>query len=156
MLNLLNKINEERVLFLKNKIETVYLLDNPEKNITKFATGTQLIYEDIIKEVFGVACINDLHMMIRYNKSFQDSICSSHGGISEGNITLNMIIRVASKIDLLRFKKQLIDQTNNSMEEPQEGDLPIQCPFDPTIQLQEGIFSWDDSEFSYNSVKPGA
>jgi len=35
--------------------------------------------------------------------------------------------------------------------------LPITCPFDATIKLQEGIFQWDDSNFSYNAViKPGA
>lgn len=140
---------------MENSIETVYLLENPEKNIIKFATGAQLRYEDVIKEVFGVACINDLHMMIQYNKSFQNSICTIHG-ISEQKITLDRIIRVASKMDMLRLKKQLMDQQRSSMDDPQEGDFPIQCPFDSMIQLQEGIFRWDDTNFSYNAVKPGA
>ncbi|MEH6905968.1 hypothetical protein [Neobacillus drentensis] len=141
---------------MENFIETVYFLENPEKNIIKFATGTQLRYEDVIKEVFGVACINDLHMMIQYNKSFQTSICNSHG-ISEKKITLDRILRVASKIDMLQLKNQLIDQKTNRLdEEPEDGNFPITCPFNDTIKLQEGIFQWDDNNFSYNAVKPGA
>ncbi|MDR7236821.1 hypothetical protein [Neobacillus drentensis] len=141
---------------MENFIETVYFLENPEKNIIKFATGTQLRYEDVIKEVFGVACINDLHMMIQYNKSFQTSICNSHG-ISEKKITLDKILRVASKIDMLQLKNQLIDQKTNSLdEEAEDGNFPITCPFNDTIKLQEGIFQWDDNNFSYNAVKPGA
>jgi hypothetical protein len=143
-------------VYMENFIETVYFLENPEKNIIKFATGTQLRYEDVIKEVFGVACINDLHMMIQYNKSFQTSICNSHG-ISEKKITLDKILRVASKLDMLRLKKELMDQKNNILyETPTDGDLAITCPFDATIKLQEGIFQWDDSNFSYNAVKTGA
>jgi hypothetical protein len=137
---------------MDNSIETVYFLENPEKNITKFATGTQLRYEDVIKEVFGVACINDLNMMIQYNKTFQTSICNSHG-ISEQKITLDKILRVASKMDMLRLKNQLMDQKSNSLD---DEDLAIQRPFDSLIKLQEGIFRWDDSNFSYNAVKPGA
>ena len=141
---------------MEDFIETVYFLENPEKNIIKFATGTQLRYEDVIKEVFGVACINDLHMMLQYNKSFQTSICNSHG-ISEKKLTLDKILRVASKLDMLRLKKQLMDQKNNSLDEIAQDDvLPIPCPFDATIKLQEGIFQWDDNNFSYNAVKPGA
>jgi uncharacterized protein (DUF4213/DUF364 family) len=143
-------------VFMEDFIETVYCLENPEKNIIKFATGTQLRYEDVIKEVFGVACINDLHMMLQYNKSFQTSICNSHG-ISEKKLTLDKILRVASKLDMLRLKKQLMDQKNNSLDEIAQDDvLPIPCPFDATIKLQEGIFQWDDNNFSYNAVKPGA
>jgi hypothetical protein len=90
--------------------------------------------------------------MIQYNKSFQTSICNSHG-ISEKKITLDRILRVASKIDILRLKKELMVEKNNSLEEtPEDGDLPITCPFDSTIKLQEGIFQWDDSNFSYNAV----
>jgi hypothetical protein len=142
---------------MEKTIETVYFLENPEKNIIKFATGTQLRYEDVIKEVFGVACINDLHMMIQYNKSFQTSICNSHG-ISEKKITLDKVIRIASKMDMLMLKKQLMDQKSNSIEDdvPLEGNFSISRPFDSTIMLQEGIFRWDDANFSYNAVKPGA
>ncbi|MCM3115598.1 hypothetical protein M3610_09890 [Neobacillus sp. MER 74] len=142
---------------MEDFIETVYFLENPEKNITKFATGTQLRYEDVIKEVFGVACINDLQMMLQYNKSFQTSICNCHG-ISEKKLTLDKILRVASKLDMLRLKKQLLNQQYDKIidETHQEDDLPIDRPFDATIKLQEGIFQWDDSNFSYNAVKPGA
>lgn len=149
------KLKYRKGVFMENFIETVYFLENPEKNIFKFATGTQLRYEDVIKEVFGVACINDLHMMIQYNKSFQTSICNSHG-ISEKKITLDKILRVASKLDMLRLKKQLIEENSNLDETPQDGESTISCPFDATIKLQEGIFQWDDSNFSYNAVKPGA
>ncbi len=150
------KLKYRKGVFMENFIETVYFLENPEKNIIKFATGTQLRYEDVIKEVFGVACINDLHMMIQYNKSFQTSICNSHG-ISEKKITLDKILRVASKLDMLRLKKQLMDQNSNSLDElSQDSDFPITCPFDATIKLQEGIFQWDDNNFSYNAVKTGA
>ncbi|WP_312469490.1 hypothetical protein [Neobacillus sp.] len=141
---------------MTNSIETVYFLENPEKNIVKFATGTQLRYEDIIKEVFGVASINDLQMMIQYNKGFQNSICKSHG-ISEKKITLDKIIRVASKMDMIRLKKDLIDNKRNNIDDlPIEANIPITCPFDSIIKLQEGIFQWDDNNFSYNSVNSGA
>ncbi|ETI68913.1 hypothetical protein [Neobacillus vireti] len=136
---------------MEHSIETVYFLENPEKNIVKFATGTQLRYEDVIKEVFGVASINDLQMMIQYNKSFQTSICNSHG-ISEKKITLDKIIRIASKVDMLLLKKQLMDQERTSIDEYLEANIPITRPFDTIIKLQEGIFQWDDNESSYNSV----
>lgn len=133
---------------MEASIETVYFLENPEKNIIKFATGTQLRYEDVIKEVFGVASINDLHMMIQFNKGFQTSICKCHG-INEKNITLDRIIRIASKNDLLRFKQEILDQMALGTEE-------MICPFETRIKLQEGIFQWNDTDFSYNAVKPGA
>ncbi|QCJ42829.1 hypothetical protein FAY30_13425 [Bacillus sp. S3] len=141
---------------MENSIETVYFLENPEKNIIKFATGTQLRYEDVIKEVFGVACINDLHMMLQYNKSFQTSICKSYG-ISEKKITLDKIIRVASKADMLRLKKQMIEAQKNNMNEiHHEEEYSIQCPFDSIIKLQEGLYQWDDANFSYSAVTNGA
>jgi len=139
-----------------NSIETVYLLENPEKNISKLATGTQLRYEDVIKEVFGVACINDLHMMLQYNKSFQTSICKSYG-ISEKKITLDKIIRIASKSDMLRLKDNLIEKHKNNLDDSYSDDnSSIQCPFDSIIKLQEGIYQWDDADFSYNAVGNGA
>ncbi|MFJ7726397.1 hypothetical protein ACIQXV_09550 [Neobacillus sp. NPDC097160] len=141
---------------MENSIETVYFLENPEKNIIKFATGTQLRYEDVIKEVFGVACINDLHMMLQYNKSFQTSICNSYG-ISEKKITLDKIIRIASKTDMLRLKKQLLEQQKNSINVMQlEEEYSIERPFDSIIKLQEGLYQWDDANFSYNAVTNGA
>jgi hypothetical protein len=134
---------------VQNAIETVYYLENPEKNFRTFATGSQLRYDDIIKDVFGVACINDLPMMIKYNKSFQDSICLSHG-VQENEITLEMVIRVASKIEMQQLRTKYIDQHLNT-EENQSEDIP--CPFHPMIRLQEGIFSWDEENFSYTQVK---
>jgi hypothetical protein len=94
-------------------------------------------------------------MMIQYNKSFQNSICNCHG-ISEKKITLDKIIRIASKVDMLRLKKQLMDQERNSLGEYLEKATPITRPFDDMIKLQEGIFQWDDNDFSYNSVHSGA
>ncbi|MEH7415408.1 hypothetical protein V7266_09030 [Neobacillus drentensis] len=145
---------------MENTIETVYRLENPEKNIIKFATGTQLRYEDVIKEVFGVACINDLHMMLQYNKSFQTSICNSYG-ISEKKITLDKIIRIASKSDLLFLKQLLLDEKiqNQQVDEntiPEENTMHVNRPFDTIIKLQEGIYQWDDIKFSYSAVTNGA
>ncbi len=141
---------------MENSIETVYFLENPEKNIIKFATGSQLRYEDTIKEVFGVACINDLHMMLQYNKSFQTSICNSYG-ISEKKITLDKIIRIASKSDMLRLKDHLIEQQKNGADEMElQDNLHINRPFDSVIKLQEGIYQWDDANFSYSAVSTGA
>lgn len=146
---------------MENTIETIYRLENPEKNIIKFATGSQLRYEDIIKEVFGVASVTDLHMMIQYNKSFQTSICKSYGLKNENKIPLNKIIRIASKSDMLDLKQQLINERKQSPENNQEdtldeNDNSINRPFDTIIQLQEGIYQWDDSNLSYNAVTNGA
>lgn len=91
------------MLLLELNVETIYYLENPEAGIIKFATGSQLKYGDIVKEVFGVADINDLLMMIEYNKSFQDSVCKAKG-IREDEITLEMIFRVASNQDLVQLK----------------------------------------------------
>ncbi|PFN96070.1 hypothetical protein COJ85_24680 [Bacillus sp. AFS076308] len=145
---------------MENTIETVYRLENPEKNIIKFATGTQLRYEDVIKDVFGVACINDLHMMLQYNKSFQTSICNSYG-ISEKKITLDKIIRIASKSDMLTLKQHLIyEKSHNDVQDddahPAENTNHVNRPFDTIIKLQEGIYQWDDSNYSYNAVTNGA
>lgn len=136
---------------MKSTIETVYFLENPEKKVTKFATGTQLLYDDIIKDVFGVASINDLNMMIRYNKGFQDSICHTHG-IVESKITLDRILRVASKLDLLQLRKQMVDEHTEDMTSAPDNALSIPRPFDSTIKLREGIFKWDDSNSSYHLV----
>lgn len=145
---------------LENTIETIYRLENPEENIIKFVTGTQLRYEDVIKEVFGVASVNDLHMMIQYNKNFQTSICNSYG-ISEKKITLDKIIRIASKADILFLKQQLINEKKSNPQKddqnnPGEEDHHINRPFDTIIQLQEGIYQWDDNNFSYNAITIGA
>jgi len=146
---------------MENTIETIYRLENPERNVIKFATGTQLRYEDVIKEVFGVACINDLHMMIQYNKSFQTSICNSYG-ISEKKITLDKIIRIASKSDMLTLKQHLIyeksfnDLQDEAASSEEENTNHVNRPFDTIIKLQEGIYQWDDSNYSYNAVTNGA
>ncbi|MDQ0201410.1 hypothetical protein J2S10_004616 [Neobacillus ginsengisoli] len=136
---------------MENKIETVYILENPEKKIIKFATGTQLAYENIIKDVFGVACVKDLQLMIQFNKSFQDSICHKHG-IRENKITIDKILRIASKQEILLLKNQLIE--NN--DKPLEKDFSVPRPFERFIKLQEGIFKWDEKNSSYNSVNLGA
>ncbi|MBB6445249.1 hypothetical protein [Bacillus benzoevorans] len=125
------------------EIETVYYLENPETEQIKFATGSQLRYEDIIKDVFGVASIHDLPMMIQYNKGFQTCLCKSHG-IKETEITLEMILRVASKMDLRDFREQYL-------KEPENEDKS--CPFESVIRLQEGIFKWDEEECAYNLIK---
>ncbi|MDQ0225683.1 hypothetical protein [Metabacillus niabensis] len=83
--------------------DTIYCLENPEAGIKRIATGKELKYEDVVKEVFGVADINDLMMMIEYNKQFQLSVCNAHG-IQEDEIKLEMIFRVATAQD----KKQAI------------------------------------------------
>ena len=93
------------------KIDTIYYLENPEEGISKFATGSQLRYGDIVKEVFGVADINDLLMMIQYNKSFQECICKAHG-ITEDQINLDLIFRVASNQDLQQLNNNALDQNN--------------------------------------------
>lgn len=134
---------------LSYEIETIYYLANPETDQIAFATGSQLRYEDIIKDVFGVASIHDLPMMIQYNKNFQTSICK-YFGVMENEITLEMIVRVATKIDLLQLKKQYEEELQPLSA---EGNRTIQCPFDTTIRLQEGIFQWDEEDSSYNLVK---
>lgn len=133
---------------MTNEIETVYFLENPEKRLIKFATGYQLKYDDIIKDVFGVACLKDLPMMIKYNKSFQDSICASHG-VNESEITMEMVVHVATKTELYQLRKQMIAEMDHS-----DSTQPpnISCPFDTVIRLKEGIFSWDHQSSSYNLV----
>lgn len=133
---------------MTNEIETVYYLENPEKRLIKFATGYQLKYDDIIKDVFGVACLKDLPMMIKYNKSFQDSICASHG-VKESEITMEMVVHVATKTELYELRQQMIDEMGHF-----DSSLPpnISCPFDTVIRLKEGIFSWDHQSSSYNKV----
>ncbi|SDN33883.1 hypothetical protein [Bacillus sp. OK048] len=131
---------------MKNQIDTIYILENPEKNIIKFATGYQLKYDDIIKDVFGVACLNDLEMMIQFNKPFQDSICTNKE-INVNKISLTTILRIASKTELLQLRNELLEEV---------GNLPIPRPFDSVIKLQEGIFHWDETNSTYISEKLGA
>ena len=131
---------------MNNQIDTIYILENPEKNIIKFATGYQLKYDDIIKDVFGVACLNDLEMMIQFNKPFQDSICANKK-INGNKISLNAVLRVASKSELLQLRNELLEEV---------GNLPIPRPFDSVIKLQEGIFHWDETNSTYISEKLGA
>ena len=100
------------MFYLEYEEETIYYLENPETDQVTFATGSQLRYEDIVKNVFGVASIHDLPMMIQYNKSFQSSISESHG-VMENEVKLEMVLRVASKMDLLQLKKQYLDNQKN-------------------------------------------
>ncbi len=136
---------------MEYEVETIYYLENPEKEIITFATGTQLKYEDTIKDVFGVACLKDLPMMIKYNKSFQDSIRSSHG-ISEKEITLEMVFRVASKTELLQLRQKLQAKATESDNGESSNEEEISAPFDSIIRLQEGIFKWDNQKCAYNLV----
>lgn len=129
---------------MKNRIETIFVLENPEMNVIKFATDYQLRYDDIIKEVFGVACLQDLNMMIKMNKSFQESVCKTKG-IDIKNITLDQIVHIASKSELLQFRDQLIQEMGQSHEE----SVSIPCPFDTVIKLREGIFEWDENGSAY-------
>jgi hypothetical protein len=107
----------ERMLRLELHEETIYYLENPEDGITKLATGTQIKYGNTIKDVFGLADINDLLMMLKHNKKFQECICEAHG-INEQDITLNLIFRVASKSDLSHVKDQ-------EAEKEKEGQVPL-------------------------------
>lgn len=133
---------------MTNEIETVYYLENPETKLIKFATGYQLKYDDIIKDVFGVASLKDLPMMIKYNKNFQDSICATHG-IKENEITIEMVVHVASKTELNLLRVQMLKENKDN----EINELPnIPCPFDSTIRLKEGIFSWDQQSSTYNKV----
>ncbi|MDR6999813.1 hypothetical protein [Neobacillus niacini] len=134
---------------MNNSIETVYILENPEKKIIRFATGSQIRYEDVIKEVYGVASIQDLPMMIQFNKGFHDSICEKYG-IKGNNISIDKLIRVASKGELLQFKNQLLEKTMEEVKGSSGLVVEIPCPFNTTIRLQEGIFEWNDNNFSYD------
>nr|WP_241993907.1 hypothetical protein [Mesobacillus foraminis] len=123
-------------------IEKVFYLENPEAGIKKFATESQIRVENIVKDVFGVATIGDLPMMIKYNKKFQGSVCDVNQ-IKPSEITVDLIFRVATKNDLLPLKihYQQLKEHNN-----QDADTP---PFNTVIQLGDGIFQWDDSTNSY-------
>ncbi|WP_223590601.1 hypothetical protein [Neobacillus bataviensis] len=134
-----------------NKIQSVYILENPEQNMIKFATDYQLRYGNIIKEVFGVACIEDLSLMIQFNRSFQESICKRNG-ISEKKITIDKIIRIATKKELLQLKTELIEK----MGRFSQGNVSISRPFDTEIILQDGIFKWDEKNSSYIPVTQSA
>ncbi len=139
------------MFYLEYEVETIYYLENPETDQVTFATGSQLRYEDIVKNVFGVASIHDLPMMIQYNKSFQSSICKSHG-VMENEVKLEMVLRVASKMDLLQLKKQYLDNQQNDQSALIDENSLCPCPFDSMIRLQEGIFKWNDENSSYHMV----
>ncbi|NMD69838.1 hypothetical protein HHO41_06020 [Bacillus sp. DNRA2] len=133
---------------MASEIETIYYLENPERKIIKFATGYQLRYDDIIKDVFGVACLKDLPMMIKYNRSFQESLCQSKG-VKESQISMEMVVHVASKHELLQLRNQLLLAQNQNGASCEES---ITCPFDSIIRLKEGIFKWDTNNSTYNLI----
>jgi len=137
---------------LEYEIETIYYLENPETDKSAFATGSQLQYEDIIKDVFGVACLHDLSMMIQYNKGFQSCICENYG-VSENEIKLDLVLRVASKLDLFQLKSQLLETLNKQETFSDSKQVSVPRPFDHMIRLQEGIFKWDDHSSAYQIVK---
>ncbi|OIK05549.1 hypothetical protein BIV60_27670 [Bacillus sp. MUM 116] len=134
---------------MKDSVETVYILENPEKKITRFATGSQIRYDDVIKEVYGVASIQDLSMMIQFNKGFHDSICEKYE-IKGNKISIDILVRIASKSELLQFKKQLVEKSREDVNFTSEQVVAILQPFNDTIRLQEGIFEWNDNDFSYD------
>jgi hypothetical protein len=134
---------------MENDIATIYILENPEKSIIKFATGYQLRFENVIKDVFGVVTVNDLQMMLQFNKGFQESICKKNG-IALNKISMDRIIRVANKMELVQLRKQTIEKLGREIY------LTIPCPFDSIIKLQEGIFKWDELNSSYIPDNLGA
>lgn len=127
------------------QIETIYYLENPEDGVKKWVTASQLKYENIIKDVFGVALVSDLPIMIQYNKKFQESICDANQ-ITTNQICLDMIFRIASKTDLLEYRNRYLADKNSEAE-------IIPPPFDPVIKLNEGIFKWNENNSSYIQVK---
>jgi hypothetical protein len=127
------------------QIETIYYLENPEDGVKKWVTASQLKYENIIKDVFGVALVSDLPIMIQYNKKFQESICDANH-VTTNQISLDMIFRIASKTDLLEYRKAYLADKNSEAE-------VISPPFDPVIKLNEGIFKWNQNNSSYIQVK---
>ncbi|WP_428908230.1 hypothetical protein [Niallia sp. Krafla_26] len=137
---------------MEYEIETIYYLRNPETAQTAFATGSQLQYEDIIKDVFGVACLHDLSMMIQFNKGFQSSICDSYG-VSENEVKLDMVLRVATKMDLQQLRTQLLEESKTTESPSSNDNISIPCPFDTMIRLQEGIFKWDQNKSAYQMIK---
>lgn len=131
------------MLLLQNNIETIYILENPEKDIIQFATGYQLRYDEVIKEVFGVACLDDVQMMLKFNRNFQESICK-RDHIQENKLSIDRIVRVATKNELLHLRKQLLEKQGD------EGSIP--CPFQSIIKLKDGIFEWDESNSAYIAI----
>jgi hypothetical protein len=140
------------VLFIKQAIETIYYLENPQHHVVKYASITQLKYESIVKDVFGVVCVNDIKKMLRYNKGFRQSVCEARG-IEEDEITLDMIFRVASKDDLILLKNSLINKNLHDESIPDDQVTIISCPFNLIIQLQDGIYQWDEEKCSYEKLK---
>ncbi|MBM4762009.1 hypothetical protein [Bacillus sp. B15-48] len=126
-------------------IEKIYYLQNPESGIEKIASETEVKYENVIKDVFGVAFIEDLSKMIRYNKKFQEYICKANN-IKEQEITMEMVIRLATKKDLLPIRMNYINMIN------QQQSRKSPPPFSTTIQLHEGVFNWNEKECSYDLV----
>lgn len=132
-----------------NYIEKVYYLENPELGIKKLATESQVKYENIIKDVFGVAFLDDLSMMIQYNKKFQECVCKANN-INGTQVSLEMVFRIASKHDLLPLKNHYL-QLKKSNELASESQ-PVSPPFNSTILLVEGVFNWNDKEFTYDKA----
>jgi hypothetical protein len=127
------------------QIETIYYLENPEDGVKRWVTESQIKYENIIKDVFGVALVSDLPIMIQYNKKFQESICDANH-VTTNQISLNMIFRIASKNDLLEYKKEYLEDKIGEAE-------IIPPPFDAIIKLNEGIFKWSQNNSTYIQVK---
>lgn len=138
--------NRKEVLITRHPVETIYYLENPQRNISTYASTTQLTVESVVKDVFGVACVADIKIMLQYNKEFRKSISQLHNAMDD-DLTLEMVFRVASKEDLLRFKKSLLESSLN------DAETSIDCPFSATIQLQDGRYTWNESTSVYEKQK---
>ncbi|MFP7735416.1 hypothetical protein ACLHDF_18740 [Priestia aryabhattai] len=134
------------MLITRHPVETIYYLENPQRNISTYASTTQLTVESVVKDVFGVACVADIKIMLQYNKEFRKSISQLHNA-ADDDLMLEMVFRVASKEDLLRFKKSLLESSLNDTE------TSIECPFSATIQLQDGRYTWNESTSVYEKQK---
>ncbi|MFQ6582984.1 hypothetical protein [Priestia megaterium] len=130
----------------RHPVETIYYLENPQRDISTYASTTQLTVESVVKDVFGVACVADIKIMLQYNKEFRKSISQLHNAMDD-DLTLEMVFRIASKEDLLRFKKSLLESSLDDTE------ASVDCPFSTTIQLQDGRYTWNESTSVYEKQK---
>ena len=73
--------------------------------------------------------------------------------LSEHEIKLELVLRVASKMDLLQLRSKLLEDQNSDEQDIKTDKESISCPFDTTIRLQEGIFKWDNHASTYQQIK---
>ncbi|MGG3542514.1 hypothetical protein ABES09_17000 [Priestia megaterium] len=116
----------------RHPVETIYYLENPQRDISTYASTTQLTVESVVKDVFGVACVADIKIMLQYNKEFRKSISQLHNAMDD-DLTLEMVFRIASKEDLLRFKKSLLESSLD------DAETSIDCPFNCKTVVIRGM-----------------